>query len=95
MQKTFFSFNRDKAKLVPIDNVAGNAGGTTIVIKSNARTSIRCQASYRTSVGDIFRLRGTPYLEPHKICEGCNKADSRNPSHNGYISECIFIEFES
>lgn len=30
-------FNLLIAKLVPIDNVAGNAGGTTIVIKSSAR----------------------------------------------------------
>ena len=45
IQNMFFFFSLDKAKLVPMVNVAGSAGGTTIVIKSKARTIIRCQAS--------------------------------------------------
>lgn len=40
MQKIPSFFKRPIAKLVPIDMVAGNAGGTTMVIKSNARSSI-------------------------------------------------------
>jgi hypothetical protein len=40
MQKIFLPFNRERAKLVPIVNVAGSAGGTTIVIKSRALTII-------------------------------------------------------
>ena len=46
MQNICFFFSRDRAKLVPMDRVAGRAGGTTIVIKSKARTMIRCHASY-------------------------------------------------
>ena len=46
MQKIFFFFNLESAKFVPILNVAGNAGGTTIVIRSNARTMIKCHANY-------------------------------------------------
>jgi hypothetical protein len=45
MQKIFFFFKRERAKLVPIVSVAGRAGGTTIVIKSNALTTIRCHES--------------------------------------------------
>lgn len=46
MQKICFFFSRDRAKLVPMDKVAGRAGGTIIVIKSKARTTIKCHASY-------------------------------------------------
>ena len=45
MQKICFFFNRDNAKLVPIVKVAGKAGGTTIVMRSTARTIMRCHAS--------------------------------------------------
>ena len=45
MQKIFFFLSLESAKLVPIDRVAGKAGGTTIVIRSSARTMIKCQAS--------------------------------------------------
>ena len=38
--------SRDKANEVPIVKVAGNAGGTIIVIKSNALTIIKCQCIY-------------------------------------------------
>ena len=34
---------RERANEVPIVNVAGNAGGTIIVIKSNALTIMKCQ----------------------------------------------------
>ncbi len=40
-------FNLDRAKLVPIVNVAGSAGGTTIVIKSSALTMIKLHESYQ------------------------------------------------
>ena len=52
MQKICFFFSRDSAKLVPMDNVAGRAGGTTIVIKSKARTTIKCHASYSISASN-------------------------------------------
>jgi hypothetical protein len=45
MQKIDCFFRRERAKFVPMVRVAGRAGGTTIVIKSSARTMIRCQAS--------------------------------------------------
>jgi hypothetical protein len=38
MQNIFQCFNRLMANEVPIDIVAGKAGGTTIVIRSRART---------------------------------------------------------
>ncbi|KAH3663094.1 hypothetical protein OGATHE_004670 [Ogataea polymorpha] len=40
MQNTLLCRNRESAKLVPIVNVAGKAGGTTIVMRSNARRVI-------------------------------------------------------
>lgn len=40
MQKIPSFFNRPIAKLVPIDMVAGSAGGTTMVIKSSARSTM-------------------------------------------------------
>ena len=42
MQKTSFFFSRDKAKFVPIVSVAGRAGGTTMVIRSNALMIMMC-----------------------------------------------------
>ena len=45
IQKIDCFFRRERAKFVPMVRVAGSAGGTTIVIKSRARTIIRCQAS--------------------------------------------------
>src|SRR5436190_15596325 len=41
--------SRDNAKDVPIVKVAGNAGGTMIVIKSKALTIIKCQCIYNQS----------------------------------------------
>ena len=49
MQKISFFLSLDSAKFVPILNVAGNAGGTTIVIRSNARTMIKCHANWVSS----------------------------------------------
>ena len=46
IQKISFFRNRERANEVPIVNVAGNAGGTIIVIKSSARTIIKCQCIY-------------------------------------------------
>jgi hypothetical protein len=47
---------RDNANDVPIVNVAGNAGGTIIVIKSNARTIIKRQCIYVSK----FKSKHTP-----------------------------------
>lgn len=47
MQKILCFFSRERAKFVPMVNVAGNAGGTTMVIKSRALTIIRCQESFQ------------------------------------------------
>lgn len=41
----FFDFNRERAKFVPMVNVAGKAGGTIIVTRSKARTMITCHGS--------------------------------------------------
>lgn len=48
MQKIFCFFNRESAKFVPIVNVAGKAGGTTIVIKSRALTMMNFQESCKS-----------------------------------------------
>lgn len=45
MQNISRFFNLARAKLVPIVKVAGSAGGTTMVIRSRARTMIKCHAS--------------------------------------------------
>lgn len=50
MQNILCFFSRERAKFVPMVSVAGNAGGTTMVIKSRALTIIRCQESYKTKV---------------------------------------------
>lgn len=95
MQKTCFFFSRDKAKLVPMDRVAGRAGGTTIVIKSRARTTIKCHASYSFLVQDASNSFGNTHVEPNKIDEGGNEANRSNASHDGYIPESIFVELEA
>jgi hypothetical protein len=46
MQKMFLNRNRERAKDVPIDMVAGRAGGTTIVIRSKALNSISVKGTY-------------------------------------------------
>lgn len=69
MQKMLFFFSLERAKLVPIDNVAGNAGGTTIVIKSNARTMIKCHASYSTLARNANNANFRPYLESNEVDE--------------------------
>ena len=45
MQNILWFLSRESAKFVPMVNVAGKAGGTTIVIKSSALTIIKCQES--------------------------------------------------
>lgn len=50
MQNILCFFSRERAKFVPMVSVAGNAGGTTMVIKSRALTIIRRQESYKTKV---------------------------------------------
>lgn len=45
MQKIFSFFSLERAKFVPIDKVAGRAGGTTMVIRSRARTIMVCHGS--------------------------------------------------
>lgn len=64
-----FFFSLLRAKFVPIDKVAGRAGGTTIVIKSNARTTIKCHASYSKSAEDAVNPGLSPYLKSHKVDE--------------------------
>ena len=61
MQNICFFFSRDRAKLVPIDKVAGKAGGTTIVIKSKARTMIKCHASYSM----LAQNASNPFRDTH------------------------------
>ena len=95
MQNMAFFLSRDNAKLVPIDNVAGNAGGTTIVIKSKARIMIKCQASCLLSAGEKKEVFESLYLESDEIDERRDKAQPCNSSHNGYISEGIFVKFEA
>ena len=46
---------RPRAKLVPIDSVAGNAGGTTIVIKSSARIMIICHGTWTFASGQMVQ----------------------------------------
>lgn len=43
MQNICWDLSLDMAKLIPIVRVAGKAGGTTMVIRSSARTMIVCQ----------------------------------------------------
>ena len=69
MQKMFFFFNLDSAKLVPIDKVAGNAGGTTIVIKSSARMMIKCQASFSASADDTNDACPNAHLKSYEVDE--------------------------
>ncbi|KAG8824899.1 hypothetical protein FRC19_000893, partial [Serendipita sp. 401] len=45
MQKIPFALNLLIAKLVPMDSVAGSAGGTTTVMRSRARRTIVCQGT--------------------------------------------------
>lgn len=95
MQKICFFFSRDRAKLVPMDRVAGRAGGTTIVIKSKALTTIKCHASYsKLARNASIALRNT-YVKPDKVYKRGNEANCRNASHDGYITESILIEFET
>ena len=95
MQKICFFFNRDRAKLVPMDKVAGRAGGTTIVIKSKARTKIKCHASYLMLARvPNYGLQNT-HFKPNKIRKRGNEANRSNASHDRYVSEGILVEFET
>ena len=95
MQKICFFFSRDKAKLVPMDKVAGRAGGTTIVIKSKARTIIKCHAIYSILAQNASKAFRSTYVKPNKICKGGNETNRSNASHDGYIPEGILVEFET
>lgn len=94
MQKICFFFNRDRAKLVPMDKVAGRAGGTTIVIKSRARTMIKRHASCSMLAQDASNAFRNTHVEPNEVYKGGNEANRSNTSHDGYIPECILVEFE-
>ena len=48
MQNICCLFNLDNAKFTPILKVAGKAGGTTIVMRSRARTTMVCHATFIT-----------------------------------------------
>lgn len=95
MQKIRFFFSRDRAKLVPMDKVAGRAGGTTIVIKSRARTTIKFHASYWTSAPDGTRAFQQSHVKPNKVHNGGSEANRSNASHNGYIPKGVLVEFET
>ena len=73
MQKMPLALNRESAKLVPMANVAGNAGGTTIVTRSKARTTIKCHSSWRDLVGPRWNEVFSAYLEPYKVDERSNE----------------------
>lgn len=49
-QNMSFFLSRESAKFVPMLSVAGSAGGTTMVIKSKARTIIKRHANWDRSV---------------------------------------------
>ncbi len=95
MQKICFFFSRDRAKLVPIVKVAGRAGGTTIVIKSKARTMTKCHASYSMSGQSASKVFLSTHIKSNKIYKRGNEANCSNASHDGYIPEGIFVEFET
>ena len=95
MQKICFFFSRDRAKLVPMDKVAGRAGGTTIVIKSKARTTIKCHASYSKLARNASNALRNTYVKPDKVYKGGNEANCCNGSHDGYITKSILIELET
>jgi hypothetical protein len=95
MQKMSFFFNLDSAKLVPIDKVAGKAGGTTIVIKSSARMMIKCQASFSALADDTTNACPDAHLKSYEIDERGDETNSCNSSHEGYVAECISVEFEA
>lgn len=80
MQKICFFFSRDRAKLVPMDKVAGRAGGTTIVIKSKARTTIRCHASYTISAQIRIALLDTLTLSLTKFTKEAMKPIAATPA---------------
>lgn len=95
MQKICFFFSRDRAKLVPMDKVAGRAGGTTIVIKSKARTMIKCHASYSMLAENASNAPRNTYVKPHKIYKRGNEANRSNASHDRYITKGILVKFET
>ena len=78
-----------------MDKVAGSAGGTTIVIKSKARTTIKCHASYLKLAKNASNALRYTYVKPNEVYEGGNKANCSNPSHDGYITKSILIELET
>ena len=80
MQKIRFFFSRDRAKLVPMDRVAGRAGGTTIVIKSKARTTIKRHASYRMLAPVKARVFETLALSLTKFTKEATKPIAATPA---------------
>ena len=96
MQKISFFLRRDSAKLVPIVRVAGSAGGTTIVIRSSARTMIKCQASYAiSSVAESGVNKRDAHMEPNKINHRRDEANTCNSSHDGYVTKRVLIKLEA
>ena len=63
MQKMLYLFRRRTAKLEPIVNVAGKAGGTIIVTRSRARIimvphdNLFCQTNYKHMLSESRTLK--------------------------------------
>lgn len=96
MQKILCFFKRESAKFVPIVRVAGRAGGTTMVIKSRARTMMRCQEScFLLAIFKSWPFSEVTYTQPNEIDERCYETKQCNHSHHGNIAERIAVEFEA
>ena len=68
---------RLRAKLVPMESVAGSAGGTTIVIRSSARIRMVCHGIYTFWLYAVITIRndGT-YSELDKLDSACAETKS-------------------
>ena len=95
MQKICIFLSRDRAKFVPIVRVAGNAGGTTIVIRSSARTMMRCQASCQKFSSIQDTIRSLAYLQSDEVDERCYKTQDGYSSHYRYVPEGVLVELET
>lgn len=90
-------FRRESAKFVPMVRVAGRAGGTTMVMRSRARTMMRCHASccYRLSANAGGRLsQEMTYSQSDKIDEGGDEPQQCDHGHHADIAKGITVEFE-
>lgn len=96
MQKIPCFFRRERAKLVPIVRVAGRAGGTTIVMRSRARTTIRCQEScHLSAIARSITLGSSTYAQSHEIDERGYETKERDHPHHCNVAERITVKFEA